>query len=164
MVRLMETTQSMSHPAPAAKRFAVLAVMLIGLLMAAAPPASAQGDGGDVLLTKDELRLRTLERLMSIEDLRDAMATHPSSDDYCRRVGHIVGTDNFARCWIAAEDNAEARARAISKADALATVIRALLAKPTTTAIKPAAVGISAPSRALCYNRTSATLDACYDI
>ncbi len=79
-------------------------------------------------------------------------------------VGYQPLDDAFARCWIAAEDNAKARVLAITKAEALAAVIRALLAKPTSTDIKPAAVGAVSIERSRCYNRKTRRLEACYDI
>ena len=42
-------------------------------------------------------------------------------------------------------------------------MFRALLAKPTSTDIKPAAAAVSI-ERALCYNRKTRSLEACDDI
>ena len=164
MFRAMKTANNKFQGGISAKPFAKLAAVLVALFILGVPQAMALTDGPDALLTKDELRARTIENLGAIESLRAAMQNHPSSHDYCRAVGHIVGSDNFARCWIAAEDNAKARAQAITKADALAAMIRALLAMPTTTDIKPAAAGVAAITRSRCYDRKTRILETCYDI
>ena len=164
MFRAMKTTDDRFHVGFSAKLLTKLAAVLVALFMLGVPQAMALTDGPDALLTKDELRQRTMQKLEGIEALRAAAQDHPSSHDHCRAVGHIVGTGNFARCWIAAEENAKAHALAIAKADALAAVIRALLAKPTSTDIKPAAMGAVSFKRSRCYNRKTRRLEACYDI
>ena len=130
----METENTIFPGGPAAKHIAKLAAAFFVVFMLGAPQAMALTDD---LLTRDEMRARSIQRLAAIEELRNAMLDQPSSHDMCSDIGHIVGSKNFARCWIAAENNAKARTLAVTKADAMAAVLRALLSKPTSTDIKP---------------------------
>ncbi len=131
--------------------------------MLGAPQAMARSEAPEGPLTRDELRQRTIQRLHEIEAVGAALRDHSSSHEVCRARGFLVGSEGFARCWIAVEETAQIRAKAIAKADALAAVVRALLNKHTTSPIKPTASGVSFES-SRCYDPQTRRLIACHNI
>ena len=108
-----------------------LAAGLIAIVMLGAPQAMGRSEAPEGPLTREELRQRTIQRLHEIEAVGDALRDHSSSHEVCRARGFLVGSEGFARCWIAVEETVLIRAKAIAKADALAAVVRALLSKHT---------------------------------
>lgn len=149
------------------RKSAVAAIVMAFLLMAGGlNPAHAEERTGvrEKLFTSEELHLRAAQRLRSIEALRDALLEYPSSHELCRARGHRVGSDSFARCWIAAEDAARTRAIAISKLVALTKLARVLASLRTSSEIKPAVIGAASFKTTICYDHGARRRGPCYDI
>ncbi len=150
------------------RRKGVVAAIVVSILLTAGGlnVAHAQDRTGatETLFTREELHLRAAHRLRDIEALRDGRLDYPSSHELCRARSHQVGSDSFARCWIAAEEAARTRAVAIAKLGALARFARALASLPTSSEIKPAVVGATGFKTTLCYDRKVRRIGSCYDI